>query len=423
MSLKVKYIIYVTLIHAFILGLLYYLIQEKWIFILSQLPLFISYYISIRFFYLFDRPYRHVIDGVKSLTSKENGVMFRKTGDKDLDKLISLYNTMVTNISEERYRLEGQGQFLEDLIRVSPIGIIILDFDGNVTEINPLAQKYLQLHKENNQEIILPKSLLEHIQDGKSDIITLNSNKRFRVLKNQVRYKGFYRTFIMIEDLTVELLQSEKEAYGKVIRMMAHEVNNSTGAVNSILQSVHEFLTDQNSEPMWSEAVQVAIERNKNLGQFLANFAKVIRLHPPHVQSVLLADLCENVIKLWQYKANERHIKLQLHDCDNAHKINVDPIQIEQVLHNVIKNSFEAIEADQGEIHIHIQNNGKSLLVTDTGTGLTEETPAQLNQPFFSTKTNGQGIGLMISREILTAHKASYKLWSEDGLTSFLIEF
>lgn len=423
MSLKVKYIIYVTLIHAFILGLMYYLIQEKWIFILSQLPLFISYYISIRFFYLFDRPYRHVIEGVKSLTSKENGVMFRKTGDKDLDKLISLYNSMVTNISEERYRLEGQGQFLEDLIRVSPIGIIILDFDGNVTEINPLAQKYLQLHKENNQEIILPKSLLEHIQDGKSDIITLNSNKRFRVLKNQVRYKGFYRTFIMIEDLTVELLQSEKEAYGKVIRMMAHEVNNSTGAVNSILQSVHEFLTDQNSEPMWSEAVQVAIERNKNLGQFLANFAKVIRLHPPHVQSVLLADLCENVIKLWQYKANERHIKLQLHDYDNAHKINVDPIQIEQVLHNVIKNSFEAIEADQGEIHIHIQNNGKSLLVTDTGTGLTEETPAQLNQPFFSTKTNGQGIGLMISREILTAHKASYKLWSEDGLTSFLIEF
>ena len=423
MSLKVKYIIYVTLIHAFILGLMYYVIQEKWIFILSQLPLFISYYISIRFFYLFDRPYRHVIDGVKSLTSNENGVMFRKTGDKDLDKLISLYNTMVTNISEERYRLEGQGQFLEDLIRVSPIGIIILDFDGNVTEINPLAQKYLQLSKENNKEIILPKSLLEDIQDGTSHIITLNSNKKFRVLKNQVRYKGFYRTFIMIEDLTVELLQSEKEAYGKVIRMMAHEVNNSTGAVNSILQSVHEFMSDQNTETLWTEALQVAIERNKNLGQFLDNFAKIIRLHPPHFQYIFLADLCKNVIKLWQYKANERSIKLQLHTCENALKINVDPIQIEQVLHNIVKNSFEAIEGDQGEIHIYIQNNGKSLLLTDTGTGITDETATNLNQPFFSTKTNGQGIGLMLSREILTAHRASYKLWSEDGLTSFLIEF
>lgn len=423
MSLKVKYIIYVTLIHAFILGLLYYLIQEKWIFILSQLPLFISYYIAIRFFYLFDRPYRHVIDGVKSLTSNENGVMFRKTGDKDLDKLISLYNTMVTNISEERYRLEGQGQFLEDLIRVSPIGIIILDFDGNVTEINPLAQKYLQLSKENNKEIILPKSLLKDIQDGTSHIITLNSNKKFRVLKNQVRYKGFYRTFIMIEDLTVELLQSEKEAYGKVVRMMAHEVNNSTGAVNSILQSVHEYMSDQNTETLWTEALQVAIERNKNLGQFLDNFAKIIRLHPPHFQYMFLADLCKNVIKLWQYKANERNIKLQLHSCENTQKINVDPIQIEQVLHNIVKNSFEAIEADQGEIHIHIQKNGKSLLITDTGTGITDETATNLNQPFFSTKTNGQGIGLMLSREILTAHRASYKLWSEDGLTSFLIAF
>lgn len=423
MSLKVKYIIYVTLIHAFILGLLYYLIQEKWIFILSQLPLFISYHISIRFFYLFDRPYRHVIDGVKSLTSNENGVMFRKTGDKDLDKLISLYNTMVTNISEERYRLEGQGQFLEDLIRVSPIGIIILDFDGNVTEINPLAQKYLQLSKENNKEIILPKSLLEDIQDGTSHIITLNSNKKFRVLKNQVRYKGFYRTFIMIEDLTVELLQSEKEAYGKVIRMMAHEVNNSTGAVNSILQSVHEYMSDQNTETLWTEALQVAIERNKNLGQFLDNFAKIIRLHPPHFQYIFLADLCKNVIKLWQYKANERNIKLELHSCENTQKINVDPIQIEQVLHNIVKNSFEAIEGDKGEIHIYIQNNGKSLLITDTGTGITDEIATNLNQPFFSTKTNGQGIGLMLSREILTAHRASYKLWSEDGLTSFLIAF
>jgi len=423
MSLKVKYIIYVTLIHAFILGLLYHLILEKWIFILAQLPLYISYYISIRFFYLFDRPYRHVIDGVKALSSKENGVMFRKTGDKDLDKLISLYNTMVTNISEERYRLEGQGQFLEDLIRVSPIGIIILDFDGNVTEINPLAQKYLQLSKEHKKEIILPKSLLEDIQEGTSHIITLNSNKKFRVLKNQVLYKGFYRTFIMIEDLTIELLQSEKEAYGKVIRMMAHEVNNSTGAVNSILQSVHDFLTDQNSEPIWVEAVQVAIERNKNLGQFLDNFAKVIRLHPPHFQHVPLADLCENVIKLWQYKANERYIKLYLHICENPQKIQVDPIQIEQVLHNVIKNSFEAIEGDQGEIHIYIQNYGKSILITDTGIGITNETSANLKQPFFSTKTNGQGIGLMLSREILTAHRASYKLWSEGGLTSFLIEF
>lgn len=422
MSLKVKYIIYVTLIHALILALFYYLIHEKWVFILSQLPLFLSYYISIRFFYLFDRPYRHVINGVKSLTSNENGVMFRKTGDKDLDKLITLYNTMVTNISEERYRLEGQGQFLEDLIRVSPIGIIILDFDGNVTEINPLAQKYLQLPKDNGKEIILPNPLLEDIHEGKSDIITLNSNKRFRVLKNQVRYKGFYRTFIMIEDLTVELLQSEKEAYGKVIRMMAHEVNNSTGAVNSILQSVGEFLTDKKMDPIWSEAVQVAIERNKNLGRFLDNFAKVIRLHPPHMQSVLISDLCENVIKLWQFKTSHRNIKLQLSICENTQKIQVDPIQIDQVLHNIIKNSFEAIE-DQGEIHIHIRNQGKTLLITDTGTGITEETAANFNQPFFSTKPNGQGIGLMLSREILTAHGANYKLWSENGLTNFLIEF
>jgi nitrogen-specific signal transduction histidine kinase len=79
----------------------------------------------------------------------------------------------------------------------------------------------------------------------------------------------------MIEELTLEILTAEKNAYGKVIRMMAHEVNNSIGAINSILDVTK---SNQDHHPEIRNALQVAIDRNERLNQFMKNFADVIRI-------------------------------------------------------------------------------------------------------------------------------------------------
>jgi two-component system nitrogen regulation sensor histidine kinase NtrY len=87
----------------------------------------------------------------------------------------------------------------------------------------------------------------------------------------------------MIEELTNEILESEKNAYGKVIRMMAHEVNNTLGATDSILQTTSSVLTDESFLDV-REALQIASDRNQRLTKFMRNFADVVRLPLPALE-------------------------------------------------------------------------------------------------------------------------------------------
>ncbi len=86
----------------------------------------------------------------------------------------------------------------------------------------------------------------------------------------------------MIEELSKELLENEKKAYGKVIRMMAHEVNNSMGAINSILDTVIDFGLDQPEDQDFADSLKAAKNRNYDLALFMKNFAEVVRLPDPH---------------------------------------------------------------------------------------------------------------------------------------------
>ena len=100
----------------------------------------------------------------------------------------------------------------------------------------------------------------------------------------------------------------------------------------------------------------------------------------------------------------------------------MDGIQFEQVLLNIIKNSYEAI-GNGGEIRIRISSEPVEIIVEDNGPGIPEETGRKLFSPFFTTKPGGQGIGLMFVREVLNNHGLTFRLASEQGWTSFVISF
>src|SRR5207248_2409430 len=133
--------------------------------------------------------------------------------------------------------------FLEKLIQTSPTGIIILDYEGHVQQINPKALELLgidenEIRGKSLHEIIQPVTQqIIQLRSGEAKTITLASAVTYKVQKSHFIDRGFPRHFITIEELTAEILAAEKKAYGKVIRMMAHEVNNTIGPVNSILES------------------------------------------------------------------------------------------------------------------------------------------------------------------------------------------
>jgi nitrogen fixation/metabolism regulation signal transduction histidine kinase len=351
------------------------------------------------------------MNGVEAIKDKDFNVKFLKTGNYEMDQLIGVYNQMMDHLREEKTMQEEQHFFLEKLIETSPTGIIILDFDEKIQQVNPKACDLLGI---NEKEVVgkpvdeLQPPIMQEIKNlgsQGSKTISLNGVHTFKLQKSHFIDRGFTRSFVMIEELTAEILAAEKKAYGKVIRMMAHEVNNTVGPVNSILQSTLKTpgLCEEENNKSLQNALQVAVDRNQNLNLFMRNFADVVRLPEPVKKKVDLHKLITNVTTLMERKAGEKQIEFQYHFFKEPIFISADEQQLEQALINIVKNAIEAIE-EKGIIDFNTANNPKELIITDTGKGIAREDSENLFSPFFSTKKDGQGIGLTLVKEILLNH-------------------
>jgi signal transduction histidine kinase len=229
----------------------------------------------------------------------------------------------------------------------------------------------------------------------------------------------------MIEELTAEILAAEKNVYGKVIRMMAHEVNNTIGPVNSIIQSV--LKTDQlwvghHSDEL-KDAIQVGLDRNQNLNLFMRNFADLVKLPVPNKKLIDFNKLVMSVITLMQLNASEKGIKLIPETSAMPVNISADEQQMEQAIINIVKNAIEAVDQD-GIVRLTTSVRPNQLIVTDSGKGISTEQSEQLFTPFYSTKKDGQGIGLTLVREILMNHGFEFSLRTvADRQTEFRIIF
>ncbi len=428
MKLQVKFIVFIIVIHAVAIGLSFYIFRDnKLLFIASELLIFISLALSWSLYREMIQPLRMLMQGIDAIRDRDFNVKFLKTGRLEMDSLIEVYNAMIDQLRTERTRQEEQHFFLEKLIQTSPTGIIILDFDENIAALNPKASILLGF----SEKELVGKSIhniahsffktIATLKTGESKTVLWNSARTFKVQKAHFVDRGFARYFVMIEELTTEILLAEKQAYGKVIRMMSHEVNNSIGAVNSILDTTLSQFTEGGD--MW-QAVEIAIERNNHLNQFMRQFADVIRLPEPRFETLDVLVLMQKVVQLMSFKAKENGIIFQFENQNTPLSIKADLGQLEQVLINIIKNAIEAADKKDGFILIKISQNPKQLSIIDNGKGISIDIEPQLFTPFFTTKNGGQGVGLTLARDILTNHYFAFDLKTrEDGLTTFSIRF
>jgi signal transduction histidine kinase len=153
-------------------------------------------------------------------------------------------------------------------VDASPAGIVICDFDGRVQQMNPAARR------------TLGDAPLPEIAPGESRLVPHHGSRRVRVSRGEFRDRGFVKTFYLLEEMTEELRLSEKGAYEKLIRMMSHEVNNSVGAVRSLLESLLRYAPQVGEADRgdFTNALQVASARIDALNRFMAAFADVVRI-------------------------------------------------------------------------------------------------------------------------------------------------
>ena len=418
-KIQAKFILFIIVIHSVTIALSFLIFKEnKLLFIGSEVFIIISLFICWSLYSDLIQPLQLLMTGIDALHDKDFNVKFVKTGKYEMDELITIYNTMIDQLRTERTLQQEQHFFLEKLLHTSPIGIIILDFDEKIAAINPKALAFL-----NKKEADLVGKSIHQLDNAfcktiamlkKNDFTTLNTEgvKKFKIQKTEFIDRGFARSFVMIEELTMEIFEAEKYAYGKVIRMMAHEVNNSIGAVNSILDTSFQMEHDADV----ANALKIAMGRNDHLNHFMRNFADIIRLPEPHKETLDLTVLIKNVMTLMEYKAKEKGIRFEFAENTegDTFSIKADVGQLEQVLINIVKNAIEAID-NQGVITFELSENPQQLWIHDTGKGVSKNIEHNLFSPFFTNKNGGQGIGLTLTREILTKHGFRFSLQNREG--------
>lgn len=434
MTLRLKTVLYLVFIHLVLAGTAVFFLREKRVWLLAvEAFLVLSAILGIRIFNGIFGPLQLIRTGIQFLSESDFNSRFREVGQRELDDLIQVYNQMIDHLRDERIRVQEQHHFLSQIVEASPSGIIIFDFDDRISSANPSAAKMLGFKARELLGKKLPEldgpfaEVLSAIETGTSRIIPLEGIRRVKCTKSRFLDRGFPRNFLMMEELTEELRRSERASYEKLIRMMSHEINNSVGASNSLLQSCLNYKDQLRPEDRddFETALNVAISRTHHLNAFVRSYADIVRLPQPELRPCDVTLLLEDISVLMRTECREKDIVWKWQIEDSVGLVSMDKNQMEQVFVNILRNSIEAIGED-GAITIHIgKKSGRSFVaVEDTGRGITPEMRAQLFTPFFSTKENGRGIGLTMIQEILTRHGFSFSLDGQPGRpTEFCIYF
>ena len=226
--------------------------------------------------------------------------------------------------------------------------------------------------------------------------------------------------------MTREVRHSERAAYEKLIRVMSHEVNNTIGASNSLLNTClvySEFLPEEERED-YTTAINVVVSRTENLNRFMREYANVIRLPEPNREATDVVALLRDISVLMSSQCAEHGIEWCWQLEITPQPISMDQHQMEQVFLNIVKNAIEAI-GESGRITVRLSEEDGAAVVQIMDSGrLTAEVKEQLFSPFFSTRENGQGIGLTLVGDVLSRHGFDYALeGGPDRDTCFLIRF
>jgi two-component system nitrogen regulation sensor histidine kinase NtrY len=434
LSLRAKFVAYLVAIHIPFAVLAVVALPENRL----LLPLFEVFFVASlvfgvvlvrRAFSAIDR----VRDGARFIAEGDFTARFREVGHPEADALIHVYNEMADTLRQERVRSQEQHFFLEKLLAASPFGVLIFDYDGRITAANPGAERLLQTKAGD----LVGKRLGEvdggagaeiaSLAPGESRVVLLNGARRVKCERAEFLDRGFARSFVLLAELTDELRRSEKAAYEKLIRMMSHEVNNTVAAATSILHSCLTFrerLPGEEREDFVT-GLEAVINRSEQLSAFMRSFAEVVRIPDPKPAPCDLGAVVEHVLALMRAEADRRRIAVALESAPDLPAIEADRIQIEQVFVNVVKNALEAM-GDGGTLTVRLERRGAAAVavVEDTGPGISDETRARLFTPFFTTKENGQGIGLTVVQEILSRHGFDFSLeCAPGGPTRFTIVF
>jgi two-component system, NtrC family, nitrogen regulation sensor histidine kinase NtrY len=352
------------------------------------------------------RPLQSISNLLKALREGDFSVRGRAApSDEALGAAVGEVNALADVLKTQRLGALEATTLLRTVME--EIDVAVLAFDGsrrlelvNRAGARLLGQSEERLKGASAEELKLT-ALLEGEAPRRVDTSFPGGAGPHELKRTVFRRGGERHDLLVIADVRRALREEEREAWQRLVRVLGHEINNSLAPIRSIAQSLIDGLGRAQRPPGWEEdaasGLKVVARRAEALGRFTQGYARLAKLPPPHRQPMDVATWVKRVCGL------ETRVGVEV-QAGPALSYPGDADQLDQVLINLVKNGADAALETKGRVQVAWRASGRELTVTvcDEGPGLAAQ--ANLFTPFFTTKPEGSGIGLVLSRQIVEAH-------------------
>ncbi len=381
--------------------------------LLVTLPL--ALWLTNRMLRDWSRQLRAVADGIGSLRDRDYSVSVTPAGPDEIGDLTAEYNALGEGLRRERLDLHQRELLLDTVVQTTPLALVLTNANGHVVFGNIAARQLFRggrkLEGTRFAELLeaAPQPLREAVAAGVDTLFTVSGGAEaeiFHVSSRPFTLNSQPHRLLLFKQLTREMAAQEVAIWKKVIRVVAHELNNSLAPITSLAHSGRE-LADGPDAARLARVFSTIEERASHLATFIDGYARFAKLPRPRPAEVawerLLAGLGDS-------------LSFRVLQPVPARPGWADAAQIEQVLINLVKNAIESgSPEDEVTIAVGAREGGVAIEVRDRGSGLTDEVLADALLPFYSTKPKGTGLGLTLCREIVDAHGGRLSIANRDG--------
>jgi two-component system, NtrC family, nitrogen regulation sensor histidine kinase NtrY len=355
-----------------------------------------------------------VRDGVLSLRDHDFSVSITPVPNGELRELVTAYNSLGDLLRRERLDLYQRELLLDTVIQTTPLVMVLTNISGRIVYSNVAARQLF--HDGRKLEGLdfptlladSPAPLREALAAAGDTLFTMEVDGEPQVY--HLSQRGFLlnaqpHRLVLLKQLTRELAAQEVAVWKKVIRVIAHELNNSLAPISSLVHSGRLLAREMPAHPPRPEQMERIFntigERTAHLTSFIDGYARFAKLPRPRPAPVAWADFLAGL---------EGATRFRIEGPLPQAQASFDVSQLEQVMINLLKNAAESGSALE-EIAVGVRESpeaghgaGFLIQVADRGAGLAENVLRDALLPFYSTKATGTGLGLTLCREIVEAH-------------------
>ncbi|MCM3020972.1 ATP-binding protein [Priestia megaterium] len=411
--------------------------------ILTVSAIVASLYASYRMSASLTKPIEQMIEKVNDIADGEYGLVLQDTKQIELKQLSASINQMSVSLEDSFWKIIKDKAYRQQILNSLPVGIITMEDETNSIFANTSAKQFLDLDEKdicgymeecpeyntefwsmlNSGEIHENKKVL--FGTKKMCYCFLASQTQLFNEKNESIGRIFY--FIDIsdtEELEKRMHQSEKLALvGEVAAGAAHEIRNPLAVIHGFISLMNQSLSDEEKKRFYLPLLMKELER---INYIIEEMLLLSKPGTPVMKKVSMQEIINELLPLITHSSKFTEKDKLIFDVKlQPYILKVDEKQIKQVLHNLIRNSMEAMDGE-GVITIYSQVHEDSycLYIEDTGKGIPLHMQQSLYQPFSTSKDSGTGLGLPIAQRILESHGGQIKLLSTSSRgTVFVIKF